>query len=156
MVIFIFARGLVILRGEKYKILLIDSDGNKYHKSLSASLKGHKIIINSDQLKASEFFFHNNVDLVLLEHSTNAPCQALLKFFKSIKPSIPVIIMTDCGSEELAVNVFRYGAWDYFRKPFVVDELSRRIETVLGLKSGKDKKDYPHMKGLYSAIRTNN
>ncbi len=141
-------------KGKKYRILLIDSGVKEYYKSLAASLKECRIIIKPDKGKAGEFFFHNDLDLVLLDHNNDAPCIEMLQFFKSVKPFVPVIIVTDCGSEELAVTVFRYGARDYFKKPFVMDELRKGIKSALGIRdiSGKGAPDKT-CQNLFRAVR---
>ncbi len=138
--------------GGRYRILLIDPDAGQYRQGLAASLKDCEILVEPDHYRASEYFFHNDIDIVLLDHSTDHLCTELLQCFKSVKPSVAVIIITARGSEELAVKVFRCGAWDYFRKPPDLEGLSASISTVLGLKQGKAKKDYQHMKGLYRGI----
>jgi len=40
------------------------------------------------------------------------------------RPELPVIVMTGFGSVETAVQAMRAGAFDYFSKPFDLDELS--------------------------------
>jgi len=129
----------------KHRILLIDSDAGQYHRGLVSSLRDCSVIVESDQDKACEFFLRNDIDLVLLDHSGDDSCTELLQFFKYVKPAVPVIIVTHCGSEELAVTVFRLGAKDYFKKPLVMHELKKCIRTALGidhvtegLKKGKD------------------
>ncbi len=70
---------------------------------------------------------------MLLDHFGDSSCTELLQFFKYVKPAVPVIIVTSCGSEELAVTVFRLGAKDYFKKPIVMCELRRSITAALGI-----------------------
>jgi DNA-binding response OmpR family regulator len=79
--------------------------------------------LKKNRQKACEFFFRNNVDLVLLEHAPDAPCIDLLQVLKFVAPLLPVIIMTAYGSEELTVSVFRNGASDYLKKPIHKQEL---------------------------------
>lgn len=86
-----------------------------------------------DKHQACEYFFHNNVDLVLLDHNNELSGLELIQCFKSLKQFVPVIVVTANGSEELATTVFRLGAKDYFRKPFTVDEVIESIKRALGL-----------------------
>ncbi|MBI5967722.1 MAG: helix-turn-helix domain-containing protein [Deltaproteobacteria bacterium] len=123
------------------RILFIYPNGEGVYGRLSSVLEKFEIIKENNPSKATEFFLHNDVDLVLLGHTKYSPCLALLDFFKSAKPSIPVIIMTDCGSERLAVTVFRHGARDYFRKPFIVKELKKSIESALKMRENQEFKN---------------
>jgi YesN/AraC family two-component response regulator len=115
------------------KILLIDPDSHYYRDKLSASLTDCELILMPDKHQACEFFFHNNVDLVLLDYNNKPSELELIRYFKSLKQFVPVIVVTANGSEELATRVFRLGAKDYFRKPFAVDELNKSIRNALGM-----------------------
>ena len=120
--------------GKKLTILLVDADTEIYYQSLVATVKQCEIIVEQNKQKACEFFFRNNVDLVLLDHTPDDPCLNLLQVLRFVAPSVPIIIMTAYGSEELAVNVFRNGASDYLKKPIHENELSEAIQAVLGIK----------------------
>jgi AraC-like DNA-binding protein len=74
-----------------------------------------------------------------------------LRFFKSIYPYIPLIVMTDNGSEDLAVKIFRNGASDYLKMPLDVQELKKRIRNALGKGNirRRRKSDY-----VYDAFRS--
>jgi two-component system response regulator YesN len=120
---------------KRFQILLIDSDVGKYYQSLVAALQNCHIIVKRNNQKACEFFFRNKVDLVLLNHTLDDPCLDLLRVLRFVAPSMPVIIMTAWGSEELAVTVFRNGASDYLKKPLDIAELRHCIKAVLDKKS---------------------
>jgi YesN/AraC family two-component response regulator len=115
-------------------ILLIDSDAETYYQSLVVAVRDCQLIVEKNRQKACEFFFHNDVDLVLLDHTPDAPCMDLLQVLKFVTPSLPVIIITAYGSEELAVSVFRNGASDYLKKPIHEHELRNSIQTILGIR----------------------
>jgi two-component system, response regulator YesN len=74
----------------------------------------------------------NDFDLALVDY--NLPditgLEILIKI-RSIKPLVPVIIVTAYGSEELAVKSFRHGAIDYLNKPLSYDLLARKIRASL-------------------------
>jgi YesN/AraC family two-component response regulator len=55
----------------------------------------------------------------------------LLSEIKSAAPHVPVIFVTDKGSEEIAVQAFRRGAIDYFKKPVNIQLFKSAVENVL-------------------------
>ena len=136
--------------GKIQTILLIDSGAEAYYSTLVDSVRNCQIIIEKSRQKACEFFFHNDVDLVLLDHTPDAPCMDLLQVLKFVAPSLPVIIMTAYGSEELAVSVFRNGASDYLKKPIHEHELRDSIQTVLGI---REKSFNRAQAGIHKAIQ---
>ncbi|GMT48156.1 MAG: hypothetical protein IEMM0007_1722 [bacterium] len=137
---------------EKHRILLIDGDAGHYHKSLVASLRECSVIVKTDQDKAYESFLRNDVDLVLLNHSGDISCTERLQLFRYVKPAVPVIIVTPCGSEELAVTVFRLGARDYFRKPLTMYELKKSIRAALGVNHLKENTNNEDQQGSWNSI----
>jgi two-component system, response regulator YesN len=56
----------------------------------------------------------------------------LLHEVRKTSPSLPVIIMTGYGTEEIAVRSFRTGASDYVRKPLDIRFLLRKMAESLG------------------------
>ena len=121
------------MRNNKNKLLLIDPHSNKYHEQLIASLSDCEIILMPDKHEAYEFFFHNSVDLVLLDCNNGFSDFELIQYFKSMKPFVPVIIITSNSSEEMAIKAFRLGASDYFKKPFAANEVIESINKALGI-----------------------
>jgi len=51
----------------------------------------------------------------------------VLKIFKAMDPSMPVIILTGHGSEEAAQEGMALGAGDYLSKPCEIEELVQKI-----------------------------
>lgn len=132
---------------------MVDYDSSANLEKLTRSINDCKFIHIYNQEKAYEFFFNNTIDLVLLDHKPEKPCIEPLKFFKSTKPSIPVIVSTAFGSEELAVKVFRTGARDYLRKPLAVEEFKSSVVSALGIKHTSDKnREKLSLNGIYRAI----
>jgi YesN/AraC family two-component response regulator len=116
------------------KILMIDYDSSPRLKRIAESIGYCKVIPMHNQKKACDFFFNHSIDLVLLDHQPKKPCIEPLKFFKSVKPTIPVIVSTAFGSEDLAVKVFRIGARDYLKKPLTAEEFKRSLDSALGIR----------------------
>jgi YesN/AraC family two-component response regulator len=136
--------------GKKITILLVDSDAEAYYKSVVATVRKGHVIIEKNKQKACEFFFRNAVDLVLLDHTPDDPCVNLLQVLRFVAPSVPIIIMTAYGSEELAVTAFRNGASDYLKKPLHENELSESIQAVLGI---KERSFHRSQTGIQKAIQ---
>ena len=55
----------------------------------------------------------------------------LLTALRAIDPEIPIMVMTGHSSVENAVEAMREGAADYIRRPFTVQGLKLKIESVL-------------------------
>ncbi len=56
----------------------------------------------------------------------------LTRLLKRERPTLPVILITAEGSEDVARQALRVGANDYFPKPFEPDELLDTLERLLG------------------------
>lgn len=56
----------------------------------------------------------------------------VLKKIKSIKPKLPVIIVTGYQSVEMAQEATRLGAADYIPKPFETAQIRRAVNNSLG------------------------
>lgn len=135
--------------GKRFTILCIDSDAEAYYQNLVATVRFCHVRVEKNRQKACEFFFRNNVDLVLLDHTPDNPCTDLLQVLRFVAPSVPIIIMTAYGSEELAISVFRNGASDYLKKPIHEDELKESLQTVLGIRERR----FNHTQvGIHKAI----
>lgn len=118
---------------KRNKILLIDAADQNYDKHLSCLLTEGCIIHKKNRKSARDYFQNHETDLVLLGCKSSVSCIKMLQFLKSAKPLVPVIIITERGSEDLAVSAFRQGAKDYFRKPLDADEFISSIRNSLGM-----------------------
>jgi len=56
---------------------------------------------------------------------------ALLAAIRDKDPSLPVILLTAHGSEKVAVQAMKAGAYDYAAKPFDIDEIVTVVERAL-------------------------
>ena len=79
-----------------------------------------------DRLEAAEF------DLVITD--LRMPRQgglAVLRTCRDLHPDTPVIVMTAFASTETALEAMKSGAYDYFTKPFRLDEVKAVIDKAL-------------------------
>jgi YesN/AraC family two-component response regulator len=78
--------------------------------------------------------------VAVISNVHEASCLNLLNFFKSVKPLVNVIIVTQNGSEDFAVAAFREGATDYFSAPFDGKDLEKRIRCLLSSEEVKNRR----------------
>ena len=60
----------------------------------------------------------------------------VLKVFKKMVPSLPVIMLTGHGSEQAAREGIEGGAFDYLTKPCELEELIEKIKEAMGYRGG--------------------
>jgi len=131
------------------KILIID-DEKDICFLISEILKDEKYITYSstNSNDAINKFQTLNPDLIILDvwlSNSKLDGIQLLKEFKKLKPTIPVIIISGHGTVDLAVNAIKSGAYDFLEKPFNSDKLiilSRRaIESSNLISENQDLKN---------------
>lgn len=65
----------------------------------------------------------------------------ILKIFKKMDPSMPVIMLTGHGSEKASIEGMRYGAFDYLTKPHELAELVEKINEAIRRRERTDDTD---------------
>jgi len=109
----------------KYKILTVDDEeAARYGIRKALQAKEH-VILESEDLKSARYLIEKECPhLVLLD--VNLPDGSGIDFLNEIShtPQAPiVIVITAYGSERVAIEAIRAGAYEYLSKPFEVDEL---------------------------------
>lgn len=120
---------------DKAHILVIDDEKN-YLLVLQTLLEdeGYAVTAISDPETALAFLNESEVDVVVTDMKMpKVTGEDVLKTVKREWPHIPVLIMTAFGSIESAVDVMKYGAFDYITKPFANDELLLSIHNAVEL-----------------------
>lgn len=110
---------------EKAHILVIDDEKN-YLLVLQTLLQeeGYAVTAISDPETALAFLAESEVDVVISDMKMpKVTGREILERVKKDFPHIPVLIMTAFGSIESAVDLMKYGAFDYITKPFSNDDL---------------------------------
>ena len=115
------------------KSLLIVDDDIAHRTMLRILLDGQFHILEADDgATAIDEVSRRGFDLILMDiRMTGVSGIEALDKIKSLRPDIPVIMMTAFFSEELASQVRNKGASDCLGKPFDFDELQQTIEHSL-------------------------
>jgi AraC-like DNA-binding protein len=116
------------------RVLIAGPEGREEAQRLASALKGCEVWVEPSHELACEQFFHTAMDLVVLSGPEDGASLGALRFCRTTRPMVPVIVVTSRGSEEFAVNVFRSGAWDYFKKPFDPEEFNAAVRAALGMR----------------------
>jgi DNA-binding NtrC family response regulator len=81
--------------------------------------------------EALEILEHSPVDILLTDLKLpQADGVELLKRVHELHPQVTVVVLTQYGTIESALEVTRMGAVDYVTKPFRIEELRSRLERV--------------------------
>jgi two-component system NtrC family response regulator len=116
-------------------ILIVDDEKN-YPRIIGEILQeeGYTSLTASSGMEALDMLNNEPIDLVLTD--VKMPGMngiQLLEKIKSIKPDIPVIIMTAYGSVEKAVEAMHKGAYTFILKPFENQALIAHIAKAISV-----------------------
>ncbi len=108
-----------------YKILVVD-DEEAARFGIRKALQGRDVfILEAPDLRSARYTLQNeSPDLLLLD--VNLPDGSGIDLLREINAqpgAVPVIVITAHGSERVAVEAIRAGAYEYLSKPFEIDEL---------------------------------
>lgn len=115
-------------------VLVFDPCDNLSVAALRERIPGCRMVVHPRLDNALETFLQTAADVVLLVHSQQQPTLDLLSRFKVGKPSVPIIVLVESGSESLAIESFRRGARDYFPQPLELDELAETLRALLNIR----------------------
>ncbi len=109
----------------KYKVLVVDDDEAARFGIRKAIQAREHLILEAPDLRSARFTVEQeDPDLLLLD--INLPDGSGLDLLKELaersRPPL-VIVITAHGSERLAIDAIRAGAYEYISKPFEIDEL---------------------------------
>ncbi len=120
-------------------ILIVDDDPSVLEAVGAALEPPYEVLTAQTAATALEIVEAGALHLALLDYLLpDASGLSLLRAIQRISPSLPIILMTGFGSEEVAVQSFRSGVLDYLKKPFTVLDLVSRVERSLAISSGQE------------------
>src|SRR5208337_4465091 len=112
-----------------HSVLIVDDDRTARYGMRRALEETYKIFEAESAAEARRVLAAENPDLLLLD--IEMPEENGLDFLRALKESgdaRPVVMITAYGSEKIAVEAMKSGAYDYLPKPFEVDELRLVVE----------------------------
>ena len=121
------------------RVLIIDDDPNicLFFGELLKQM-GHAFETANTAVDAQLTFNNHAFDLVLLDlELPDGNGLDLLPQFTGASQSPEVIIISGTGDLRGAELAFKYGAWDYVKKPFLLDEVSLPITRALQYRKEK-------------------
>jgi PAS domain S-box-containing protein len=121
------------LTPERPRILVVDDDSD-IRRALTtvlqqAGFEPHPAQNGEEAIAAGESW---RPHLVLCDYMMpKVDGRGVLAWFRKHRPDTPVIILTAFGSDDLAVELMRSGAYDYFPKPLEMRTLAARCRSAL-------------------------
>ena len=119
------------------KQLLLVEDDKLISKTLKLSLhyRGFEVTVCESAKEGRKKFADATFDVVVLD--VNLPDDtgfSVCKTFRELDRGIPILMLTAQSDENSAVKGIESGADDYVRKPFGLEELTARLNRLLGRK----------------------
>jgi DNA-binding NtrC family response regulator len=116
----------------KYKILIVDDEEAARYGMRKALQSKENLLLEASDLRMARFLVEKEEPvLVLLD--VNLPDGSGIDFLKEVagRADPPaVIVITAHGSERVAIEAIRAGAYEYLSKPFEVDELRLLVKNA--------------------------
>ncbi len=138
---------------EKVKILLCEDDENLGMLLREYLItKGYDADLQPDGEAGYKAFSRNKYDLCVLDvMMPKKDGFALAADIRSMNTEVPIVFLTAKSMKEDILQGFKLGADDYLSKPFSMEELLYRIESIMRRVKGKKAKDvYNYTLGGFS------
>ena len=94
--------------------------------------EGHGVDLAADGAEGVRRLHEQEYDLVITDlRMPRTHGMVVLEQCRDLYPETPVIVMTAFASTETAIQAMKMGAYDYFTKPFKLDEVKAVIDKAL-------------------------
>ena len=116
------------MRNMKKHILVVDDDSMNLARTQIILEEEYEVVLAESGVRALSILKSQKIDLVLLD--IDMPLMNGIETFKRMKEfaaDIPVIFLTASGEVEDVVGALLLGAVDYLKKPYLPQELMKRV-----------------------------
>jgi signal transduction histidine kinase len=120
------------MAGERVLVIDDSAEALRFMKELVLGPNGYSFLGARDGQEGLRKAVAENPDLIVMD--LQMPKMTGLEVLDALQKrqcDIPVILMAVHGSEEIAVQAFRFGVKDYIIKPFTVEEMLESIDRAL-------------------------
>ncbi len=114
--------------------ILVAEDDELILKTIEHKLvkEGYEVLLTRNGKDAIESLKNDPVDLIITDIMMPfASGIEILSALKTMDKKIPVIMLSSMGQEEVILEAFDLGAYDFIVKPFSPNELILRIKRLL-------------------------
>lgn len=118
---------------EKNKIWVVDDDKSiRWVLEKALTREGLQVVTFDEPRKLLQRFNREIPDVIISDiRMPNMDGIALINEIKRLAPDLPVIIMTAYSDLDRAVSAFQSGAFEFFSKPFDVDEVVNLVKRAI-------------------------
>jgi len=95
--------------------------------------------------EAAEAVSSESVEVVIVDGGTSPKADfKMVALLKGKRPDLPIVYLSEGGNDELAIEAFRSGARDYYRKPVNLFDLRQNLTRLAALRriSGGSRRPY--------------
>ncbi|MBN1680735.1 MAG: response regulator [Anaerolineae bacterium] len=122
------------MNDNEVRVLVVDDgrDNREFIVDYVLKPNGYTALVARDGLEGMDMVRKYHPDVILLD--LQMPRMNGMQVLDALNDegwSIPVILMTFHGSEEIAIEVYRKGVRDYVKKPYTVDEMLDALDRCL-------------------------
>ena len=151
------------------RVLVLDDEENiRFFFTEALKKEGYEVRTVARGDRAIELFEGEDYDVAVVDlRLPDTDGLEVLRHFRRLRPEIPVIMITAHGTRQIALQALREGAYDYFTKPFDLEEmrvvirraaekaaLVKEVERLRRQMEEEDDRDVPRLLGDSSPMQS--
>jgi two-component system response regulator PilR (NtrC family) len=116
------------------RILVVDDElSMREMLEIFLAQDGHEVLTAADGAKGiARLTEEDDLDLVITDlRMPGAHGMVVLERARELHPTTPVVVMTAFASHQTATEAMKMGAYDYFSKPFSLDDIKATVDRAL-------------------------
>jgi DNA-binding NtrC family response regulator len=118
---------------QKTTVLVVDDDRLLRRQLHWALVERHQVLEAETRLDAVELLQRERVDVVICDLHLPPDLEgieeglAVVEAARSVRPAVPVVVITGSDNKQAALEAVRRGAYGFFEKPFDEEEVSHIV-----------------------------